>query len=80
VTLPRLKKRLTELESARELRRVEWTNALETTRGNITRAAKLLAISRQRATILMKEFNLKEFARELRKKAGVKATGRPRGR
>jgi hypothetical protein len=47
------------------------------TGGNITRAARILKISKPYAMILTKRFGMTEFARELRAKNGFPATGRP---
>lgn len=67
-----------------------WRDALIEERGNISRAAKLIFISRSHATRLMKKFELVEFAARLRVEAGMLpassgerkgvVAGRPRSR
>ncbi|HET6959528.1 MAG TPA: hypothetical protein VFI56_23205 [Vicinamibacterales bacterium] len=69
----------------------QWRAALVAAGGNITHAAKATEISRAYATVLMKRFDLIEFAAQLRARAGAGAlvrggerqgvvTGRPRKR
>jgi hypothetical protein len=53
-------------------------DALLRTRGNITRAAEYLEISKTYGMILVRRFALAAWARELRRLAGAAATGRPR--
>lgn len=68
IVLPKLEAWKKTLEEHREQRHAELIAALETEGGNISRATKLMdpPMSRQRVTILMKELDLIEFARELR--------------
>ncbi len=82
MTLPRLPERTAALIAAREQRKAELTEALRIEQGNITRAAQFLQLSRQRVTVLVREEGLGEYARKLRRAAGIrgeKATGRPLG-
>lgn len=53
-------------QRAAELERDLMTKALEETNGNVTRAAKLLQISRKSLQTKMKEFGLRETATEPR--------------
>jgi len=81
-TLPRLEEWKAHLVAYREARAKELHAALVATQGNIKHAALKMAppISRQRATVLVKELGLVDFARELRRASGIRgatATGRP---
>lgn len=79
--LPRLEEWKAKLDAQRAARAEALRTALTTAQGNVTRAAAILAISRQRVTVLVKELGLNDFARELRRGSGyrgVTATGRPR--
>ena len=75
MTLPRLRKRIAELEAAREVRREELLEALRLEHGVIARAAATLNLSRQRVTLLIKQFDLNNEARRLRVKAGAPKSG-----
>jgi hypothetical protein len=73
-----------------EIKLGTWRDALTAAAGNITRAARAVGISRGYATVLVKKFDLSEFAAELRAKAGGvrvrggerkgTVTGRPKSR
>jgi hypothetical protein len=59
-----------------EIKLGTWRDALVKAEGNITVAAVAARISRSYATVLMKKFDLVDFAAELRAKAGgVKVRG-----
>jgi len=58
--------------------RERFEAALRQAHGNITQAAAALGISKGYAMVLMKRFDLSEWARQLRANDGVSATGRPR--
>lgn len=75
MTLPRLRKHIETLEAAREVRREELLEALKVEHGIISRAAAKLKLSRQRVTLLIKQFDLREEARKLRIKAGAPKSG-----
>jgi hypothetical protein len=66
---------------ARDLQYALMVEALVAEDGNITRAAKRMdpPISRQRATAVVRAAGLRDFARELRLRAGAASpTGRPK--
>jgi hypothetical protein len=56
----------------------QFRSVLRAERGNITRAAIALGISKTYAMRLVKKFKLREWARELREESGAPAVGRPR--
>jgi hypothetical protein len=68
--LPRLDEWRTKLETQRAKRREEVLATLKDERGNISAAATALKLSRQRLTVLLKEMQLIELARSLRRKRG----------
>lgn len=58
--------------------RERFEQALVQVHGNITQAAAALNISKGYAMVLMKRFDLTEWAKRLRAEDGVSATGRPK--
>jgi DNA-binding NtrC family response regulator len=78
--LPRMKSWFELLEINRSEQVKQIMEALTEAKGNISHTARVLNMSRQRLTVLMKESDLNDFAFDLRKKAGAKnRVGRPSG-
>lgn len=75
IGLPKLDAHKSRLEAARQIRRSDLVEALETHSGNITAAAKSLPLARSRVNLLIKQMGLQAFARGLRAKA-TKAGGK----
>ena len=61
-----------------QARRVKLEAALDQADGNITRSAAILGLSRVYATTLLVRFDLLEYARELRRQAWGRPSGRGR--
>lgn len=68
-TLPKLRARLDKYEINRDQRHNDLVGALLRSDGNISEAAFALKLSRQRVTVLVKEFGLGDSARKLRRAA-----------
>lgn len=56
---------------------IRFRSVLRSSKGNITRAASVLGITKPYAMNLIKKLKLNEWARNLRQKFGQPATGRP---